>query len=913
MGRTRVANAKVQTATATAAAGSETASQERWLVGELTAAGGEATCGELAEALGLRLAQVEPLVSGLVEREVLRKARTGTVGKSKHVIWYTTVDATPRAQLLRQLGRAVGPLTATRLAEAACLEPTAAADLLEQLVEQGAAVVSDVGGEQLYVRPDGAATTSGVRVTAQDRTPPLFKGVTPAPAPDAPAAAVDAASPPAPVDPLSANELAVIVVVATHIWNGQKVAPDLFKPVRREAEALRRRGWLVLADPRDGWRLTAYAREQIAQRPQLRAQILDSELLELLGQSDRSLGELVDATGYHADEVKHAVSALVAQQRAHHVRASAPGGEMLFGAGGAPGADGPDVDEAAAAPAVASQGPHRVWPVARIIASPFNPRRLFHGIEELAASIKAQGLVEPLICRPIEGQPEVLELVCGECRLRALRLAGIEEVEVIVRQLTDEQAAQQQLAENDNRTTLHPLEEADGLKRLRDKHGRTVREIAAETGLSSAHIYKRLQLCNLVPEVRAAFEQKALITSVAEEIASYKPALQVKALAEVTPAYLDGAPMSLNEALRYLRGKFTLQLVDAPFDRADPSLCPGAGSCDGCSKRSAAQAVLFGELEKDDRCLDADCYGEKKKAAWARAKQEARAAGREAMSPTEVQKLFPQGGLRRGTPYVDLSERVDGLRAGDVALTRAEVLTSVLGGIEVKVGNDKAGTSHVVALRAPLIERLETLPALDPQQAQVLEDLKSEERLAQKSGPRSPDDWERQQALRKLKQERAMEVVLAQLAAVASKAEAAEPDAKLLAFAICALRIDEMVVRRRGWSTDSEKEVAAEVKKLSKRGLWALLLEHAAASTVRPWNIDQKRPVLEQACALLGVDAQEIERKVRAERKAAEKAAKSAGVKSGKQAPGKGAKAGKAAKTSTPARAPRRARAGAPA
>ncbi len=125
------------------------------------------------------------------------------------------------------------------------------------------------------------------------------------------------------------------------------------------------------------------------------------------------------------------------------------------------------------------------------------PRRIFDkaGIEELAASIRARGLLQPILVRPIGGGR--YEIVAGERRWRAAQKAHLHNVAVIIRELTDEQAAEIALIENVQRVDLNPVEEATAYNRLADSYGRTQEEISKAVGKSRSHVANMMRLINL--------------------------------------------------------------------------------------------------------------------------------------------------------------------------------------------------------------------------------------------------------------------------------------------------------------------------------------------------------------------------------------------------------------------------------
>ena len=148
--------------------------------------------------------------------------------------------------------------------------------------------------------------------------------------------------------------------------------------------------------------------------------------------------------------------------------------------------------------------------VTDIHRSPYQPRRHFDeaALGELARSVKAQGLVQPVVVRqrPDGGY----ELIAGERRLGAAGLAGLDAVPALVRDATDEQALALALVENIQREDLKPLEEAEALRRLREEFGLTQQAVAEAVGKSREAVANLLRLLNLAPAVRRLLEEGAL-------------------------------------------------------------------------------------------------------------------------------------------------------------------------------------------------------------------------------------------------------------------------------------------------------------------------------------------------------------------------------------------------------------------
>lgn len=138
--------------------------------------------------------------------------------------------------------------------------------------------------------------------------------------------------------------------------------------------------------------------------------------------------------------------------------------------------------------------------------NPFQPRRAFPeaSLKELAESIRASGLVQPVLLRRAG---ERFQLVAGERRWRAARLAGLDAIPAVVRDLSDREALELALTENLLREDLNPMEVAHGLEVLLSRHALTHEEIAARLGLSRSAVTNTLRLLGLPVEVHVMLQQ----------------------------------------------------------------------------------------------------------------------------------------------------------------------------------------------------------------------------------------------------------------------------------------------------------------------------------------------------------------------------------------------------------------------
>lgn len=272
-------------------------------------------------------------------------------------------------------------------------------------------------------------------------------------------------------------------------------------------------------------------------------------------------------------------------------------------------------------------------------------------LDELAESIRSVGVVQPIVVRPSpfrEVDEESFEVVAGERRVVASRLAGLEEIMAVIRDLDDHQVAKIQLIENLQREDVHPLAEAEGYDELLKLHGYTAEQLAAEVGKSKAYVYARLKLLALDPASREAFYRGELNASTALLIARIPVAsLQRKACVEITKSRFGGdEPMSYREAFDHIQDEYTLRLEDAPFptDRAD--LVRNVGACGPCPKRTGNQPQLFDDVKGADVCTDPTCFKAKREAWGKQQLSDAKAKGQTVITGKEARAIAPHGSDR---------------------------------------------------------------------------------------------------------------------------------------------------------------------------------------------------------------------------------------------------------------------------
>jgi ParB family chromosome partitioning protein len=152
----------------------------------------------------------------------------------------------------------------------------------------------------------------------------------------------------------------------------------------------------------------------------------------------------------------------------------------------------------------ADQAALRTLPVEALEPGPFQPRGGMDkaSLEELAASIREHGILQPILARPKPGAAGVYEIIGGERRWRAAQAAQLHDVPVVIRDLGDREAMAAGLVENLQRQDLNIMEEAEGYRRLLDEFGLTQEGLGQAVGKSRSHVANTLRLLVLPPEVR---------------------------------------------------------------------------------------------------------------------------------------------------------------------------------------------------------------------------------------------------------------------------------------------------------------------------------------------------------------------------------------------------------------------------
>jgi ParB family transcriptional regulator, chromosome partitioning protein len=267
-----------------------------------------------------------------------------------------------------------------------------------------------------------------------------------------------------------------------------------------------------------------------------------------------------------------------------------------------------------------TQSEYRDLPLDSLTESPNNPRKSFDeaGLNELAASIKAQGILAPLVVRPVDHH---FEIVAGARRYRAAQRAGLETAPVRIVELTDAQALETSIVENLQRRDVHPLDEAQGFAALirLEEPKYTIEMIGAKCGKNPAYVAARLRLTELAAPVAEAFAKDQIGVGHALLLAKLQPVQQEEALAACYKEQYSngtGEPKRILLPVRHLQQwiehNILLELAAAPFSKRDAALVPEAGSCVDCPKRTGHNVLLFeGIAPQHDSCSDPKCWAMK--------------------------------------------------------------------------------------------------------------------------------------------------------------------------------------------------------------------------------------------------------------------------------------------------------------
>lgn len=306
-------------------------------------------------------------------------------------------------------------------------------------------------------------------------------------------------------------------------------------------------------------------------------------------------------------------------------------------------------------------GTTSIVPLARI-ASGYNPRRYFDRKkhDELVASLRLRGMLQPMLVRPSEHSDEEFTIVAGGRRYRAaLEAFGADgDVPVIVRRMTDQEALEAAIDENDIRDDASETEQADAAVRVLAACNDDRAEACGRLGWSRAKLDRRLALAGLSEPVKVALDERRIKVGHAELLAAVPADKQEKALETILKAGLDIGKT------RELLMRITQDLANAWFDKSE---------CTACPFNSAAQRALFETHVDDGHCTNPECFQLKTDAVEQAAAAEQQRAAAEAGDQGVADEADDDGERAEGEAVVpgDSGERSGADRASSLLPARS--------------------------------------------------------------------------------------------------------------------------------------------------------------------------------------------------------------------------------------------------
>jgi ParB family chromosome partitioning protein len=500
--------------------------------------------------------------------------------------------------------------------------------------------------------------------------------------------------------------------------------------------------------------------------------------------------------------------------------------------------------------------------LSRIAESSTNPRRSFTGMAELTASVQAHGVLVPILVRPVNGHVDAqsrnalairgtdtpdFEIVAGARRFRAAEAAGLADIPVRIREMTDDEALELQVVENLQREDVHPMEEALGYQKLVERPGYDVAAIAAKVGRSESYVYQRMKLLDLIKPVEEAFLENSITAGHAVLIARLSPKDQAEALDNCRDQHrrdTDGRPMlcGVRELAAFISSNIHLDLHSAAFKKDDPDLLPAAGACTSCVKRTGFVPHLWPDIAHKDTCTDRHCYQDKLRAHISAKKAKLEKAGpvfqistHYQRTPGEGKEILPQGEYRE----VDAGDKCEHARKALVVSGYHDV------GKVKTVCSDPQCKIHRQYGRA----------ARDPKEA-------AKEKKAKEAARREETRRER--------------ILLGIIALPPARFSREDKELVTSAF-IREMQSDDCkdILKRHGWEpkkasyggADQREGVRSQIQGLSDSGLQSLLIELSLQNEMKVWvyGNQTKTKLLENTAERYGVDVAAIERQLQIE------------------------------------------------
>lgn len=248
-----------------------------------------------------------------------------------------------------------------------------------------------------------------------------------------------------------------------------------------------------------------------------------------------------------------------------------------------------------------------------IDVSPKNPRRSTDeaGIKELASSFEEMGILQPIMV--VKKKNKRYEVVFGSRRLMAAKLLDPDFlVPATVSSGNEKQLALIRIIENLQREDIDPIDEAQSFRDLM-KQGFTVEQSAAQVGKTPYYVGTRIQLTELIDDLKQYMKSGDLPIGHALELAKYEHEIQQKVFDNEMKNW-NGFKVPSLKILKEVMHRYMKSLKEAPFDIYDETLVESAGACTTCPKNTACQTIIFKEYADDAQCMDFECYYLKKEA-----------------------------------------------------------------------------------------------------------------------------------------------------------------------------------------------------------------------------------------------------------------------------------------------------------
>ncbi len=293
-------------------------------------------------------------------------------------------------------------------------------------------------------------------------------------------------------------------------------------------------------------------------------------------------------------------------------------------------------DQVKTAPKIAAAaltGKQKAVPLTQIELPANNTRKEINAtkFKGLVASIKQDGVLQPILLRPLSGSNghTRYQIIAGERRFRAAQEAGLSEIPANIRTMDEAQTLSANLTENLQREEIHSLDEAAGFLRMKTELNLDLRAIAQRVAKDVRYVARRMALNDLISEACADLRKERITLAHALEICRLTPEIQPHALAACYEAKYnfnqqtkqrEDAPDRTQPVrhVRYLQQWIAenvhLNLEQAPFPTDEPKLREDGLTCLNCPKRSGYNKTLFADIKHAETCLDPVCYQQKVRA-----------------------------------------------------------------------------------------------------------------------------------------------------------------------------------------------------------------------------------------------------------------------------------------------------------